>query len=84
MHRGADEDQRARESFRRDERAAGLSDKARWKALRALARGGERKFNDGPGATLLDAHAVKAMAAAGKTREFCDLVVQLLKAFLAG
>ncbi|WP_437301104.1 hypothetical protein [Sorangium sp. So ce426] len=60
------------------------SDEARWQALCSLARGSARTFNDGPGATLLEASAVQEMAAAGKTQEFCDLVAQVFKTFLAG
>lgn len=58
------------------------SEKVRWRKLCAFAQGDARTFKDGPGATLLDSSAVRALAQAGKAREIGDLVLSLFRAFL--
>jgi hypothetical protein len=58
------------------------SEKVRWKKLCAFANGDARTFKDGPGATLLNSSAVRALAQVGKARDLGDLVVDLFRAFL--
>lgn len=58
-------------------------DKARWKALMALAKSGPRQFKDGPGGTLLDASAVKALASDGDPHELRNQIMSLFRTFLA-
>lgn len=56
--------------------------KTRCRALMNLAKGKPRMFNDGPGATLFDASAIRVMAKDGNMKGFRDVVTALFREFL--